>query len=626
MSRVFCVIISIVNVVVVKGIYMFDTVVLNPLEINLDFNNPRFSMFDFNTEEEIVKYLVEFEQIKELAFQIGENGYNTIGERIIVLKSRNAGKINYTVLEGNRRIASLKLLFQYSSLLTSSERNKLKQLNLNLSDFEVSCDVVEEDNRDEALFKISAKHIDGIKTWSATDKRVFYHNLYTRYKEKGLSSDKALDNIKIITPEGKVAIRNAIQQLNYLTSVYNATQIYKSDLEKLTHLDTDVLVSRVLRPLVKELKLEFNDEFQVVAKNEKVYHEILGLLGKAVWIDKKLDTRVFSVQRQWNDIVKKDKVIPGLADKIKEYKESEKTKGSNEESSKNNPISNDTKTTEDSVGDNKETPNLPANDTRENTTNNNDTQNQETKYKFFVPKQSVTIQRENHDLADNIELLDDKNNKVSRQSSEYSKLLISCNHQNIVIRDNIIDSISENGTYTIDVKYNGQTKHFPICLNVAINNQQQEYQVLFNQQWYDESLSKLSANPKYFKICGVIRNLQEYNSLSPSNDKYIIIAFLLRALMEYTTKAYIDLFSLKKPADNLSSLITTVKGHLSDKRSLNKEEVKALKNTNDIETLNGLIHDYGTTISSIDIKTTCSKYQNFFSVVFNRLSEGVNNG
>ncbi len=126
-------------------------------------------------------------------------------------------------------------------------------------------------------------------------------------------------------------------------------------MEKLAHLDTDVLVSRVLRPLIKELNLEFNDEFQLVAKNRKVYHEILGLLGKAVWIDKKLDTRVFSVQRQWNEIVKKDKVIPGLAEKSQEYKESEKTKVSNEESSKNNPISNDTKTTEDSVRDNKET-------------------------------------------------------------------------------------------------------------------------------------------------------------------------------------------------------------------------------------------------------------------------------
>ena len=38
-----------------RGIFMFDTVILDPLEINLDFNNPRFSMFDFSTEEEIVK-------------------------------------------------------------------------------------------------------------------------------------------------------------------------------------------------------------------------------------------------------------------------------------------------------------------------------------------------------------------------------------------------------------------------------------------------------------------------------------------------------------------------------------------------------------------------------------------
>ena len=605
---------------------MFDTVVLNPLEVDLDYNNPRFSMFDFNSEEEIIKYLIDFEQIKELAFQILENGYNTIGERIIVLKRENAGKISYTVLEGDRRIASLKLLFQYISLLTSSERKKLEQLKPSLKDFEVSCDVVKEDTRDEALFKISAKHVDGIKTWSATDKRVFYHNLYTQYRKKGLSSDKALDKIKNITPEGKVAIRNAIQQLNYLTSVYNVTKNYKPDLKELAHLDTDVLVSRVLRPLIKELDLEFNDDFQLVAKNRKVYYEILGLLGKAVWVDKKLDTRVFSVQGQWNEIVKNDKVIPGLAGKITEYKEFEKNKVFKEESSKNNPISNDTKTTEDSVIDNKGTSNLPVNDTRENNTKNNDTQKQETKYKFFVPQKSVAIKQRNYDLVNDIDLVDNEGNKVSKQSSEYSRISISCTHRNIVIKNNVIDSISENGKYDIAVNYAGETKHFQIFLNIEIDAHQEDYRFLFNQQWYDESLSKLSANPKYFKICGVIRNLQKYNSLSHNDDEYIILAFLLRALMEYTAKAYIDLFSIKKPADNLSFFITTVKGHLSDKGLLNKEEVKALKNTNDIETLNGLIHDYGATISSIDIKTTCSKYQKYFSVVFDRLSEGVNNG
>ena len=316
-------IISSIIMRVVKGIFMFDTVVLNPLEIDLDFNNPRFSMFDFDTEEDIIRYLIDFEKIKELAFQIVENGYNTIGERVIVLKSGTTEKVRYTVLEGNRRIASLKLLFQYSSLLTSSERKKIEQLNLNIKDFEVRCDVVEEDARDEALFKISAKHVDGIKTWSATDKRVFYHNLYIQYRKKGLSSDESLEKINSITPEKKPVIRNSIKQLNYLTAVYNATKINNPDLEKLTHLDTDVLVSRVFRPLSKDLNLEFNDEFQAVVKNEKIYHEILGLLGKAVRIDKKLDTRVFSTQKQWNKIITDNEVIPGLDGKIREYKDYE---------------------------------------------------------------------------------------------------------------------------------------------------------------------------------------------------------------------------------------------------------------------------------------------------------------
>lgn len=602
---------------------MFDTVVLNPLEIDLDFNNPRFSMFDFDTEKDIIRYLIDFEKIKELAFQIVENGYNTIGERVIILKSGTTEKVRYTVLEGNRRIASLKLLFQYSSLLTSSERKKIEQLNLNIKDFEVSCDVVEEDARDEALFKISAKHVDGIKTWSATDKRVFYHNLYIQYRKKGLSSDESLEKIKSITPEGKTAIRNSIQQLNYLTAVYNATKINNPDLEKLTHLDTDVLVSRVLRPLSKDLNLEFNDEFQAVVKNEKIYHEILGLLGKAVWIDKKLDTRVFSKQKQWNKIITDNEVIPGLDGKIREYKDYENNTPFKNEY-KNNHQRDDIKTVENSEESNKKPSNLSV-DTQKNVINNDENQKQDRKYKFFVPKQPVTIKQKNYNLTDYITLVDNLENEVPRQSSEYNNILVSCTHRNIVIKNNIINSMSENGNYTIDVEYAEKIKHFQIFLNIEANIQQQEHQVLFNQQWFDESLSKLSSNPKYFKICGVIRNIQKYNSLSDNNDEYIVLTFLLRALLEYTAKAYVDLFLNKNTADNLSSLITTVKGHLSDKKLLKREEAKALKNTADIEILNGSIHDYGTAISSIDLRTTCKKYQKYFLVLFDRLSEGINN-
>jgi len=605
---------------------MFDTVVLNPLEINLDFNNPRFSMFDFNTEEEIIRYLIDFEQIKELAFQIVENGYNTIGERIIVLKSGTSEKVRYTVIEGNRRIASLKLVFQYSYLLTSSERKKIEQSNLNIQDFEVSCDVVKEDTRDKALFKISAKHVDGIKTWSATDKRVFYHNLYTQYRKKGLSSDESLEKIKSITPEGKAAIRNSIQQLNYLTAVHNATKIYKPDLEKLTHLDTDVLVSRVLRPLSKDLNLEFNDEFQAVVKNEKIYHEILGLLGKAVWIDKELDTRVFSVQKQWNKIVMDNEVIPGLAEKIREYNDFEMKKSS-DEFSPDDPLNYDTKITESSRKDNGESSNLPLNDTCENTSDTNNTQNQEMKYKFFVPRSQITIRQSNYNLVECIDLVDEKGNKIPKQSSDYTKISISCSHRNIVIKDNIIDSISENGKYDIEVQYNGFVKKFKIILNIAVNNQQHDYQVLFDQNWYNESLAKLSPNSNYLKICEVIKKLQTCNVLSMNTGDHIIIAFLLRNLIEYSTRAYADLVNIKQPQEKLPALVSAVKNHLVTTENLSKTESKALnKHEIDIETLNGLIHDYKTETSIVTIQSTGRKFKRYFSVIFDKLLEGENNG
>ncbi|HFI0256545.1 TPA: hypothetical protein ACGOVD_001215 [Streptococcus suis] len=604
---------------------MFDTDTLNPLDVQLDYDNPRFSMFEFENEEDIIKYLIDFEQIKELAFQIGENGYNTIGERIIVLKVYSGEKTKYTVLEGNRRIASLKLLFQYPHLLKSSDRKKLEQLKLNVDHFLVPCDIVEEEARDEAVFKISAKHVEGIKTWSATDKKVFYHNLYIQYRKNGFSSNEALDKIKDITPEGKVAIRNAIQQLNYLTSVYNATQIYKPDLDKLTHLDTDVLVSRILRPLIKELNLEFNDDLQVIAKNEKVYKEILGMLGKAVWIDKKLDTRVFSVQGQWVEIVENDEVVPGLAEKIKEYKEFEKVKPSKEESP-NNPPNKSSITSEDGEH-NGEKIELPGNNTLCSVTDDTDTQKQGTKYKFFVPRESVTINKINHNLTEEVTLFDENDNEVPRQSSEYNRISFSCAHQNIVLDNNVINPISENGVYTINVEYDTIKRSFSIFLNVAVSTPHQEYQVLFNNKWYDESLAKLSSKHEYFKICEVIKKLQSFNVLSADIGDHIIIAFLLRNLIEYSTKAYSDLLNLKHSQDKLSPLVSAVKNHLVTTTRFSRTEAKALNNHDmDIELLNGLIHDYRTSVSITNIQSIGQKFNRYFSVIFDKLYEGVNNG
>lgn len=73
--------------------------------------NPRFSLFQCLNEEEIINYLVKYEGVKSLALQIIRNGYMTLGERVIVLEKNLKGKKTYAVLEGNRKVAVLKISF-----------------------------------------------------------------------------------------------------------------------------------------------------------------------------------------------------------------------------------------------------------------------------------------------------------------------------------------------------------------------------------------------------------------------------------------------------------------------------------------------------------------------------------
>ena len=185
-----------------------NTVRLNPLEIKLDIENPRFSLFNYQTEDDIINHLIEFENVKELALQMINNGYMTLGERLIVLESEAKGKKIYTVLEGNRRVAALKCIFTKSSLFSTSDRELIKKLDIQI--FNVECDLVK--TREDATFKIAAKHIDGIKSWKPTDKLLFYYKLFSQYLSTDLSNEQALNEIAKVTPESKTAVKKSIRR------------------------------------------------------------------------------------------------------------------------------------------------------------------------------------------------------------------------------------------------------------------------------------------------------------------------------------------------------------------------------------------------------------------------------
>ncbi|WNZ91961.1 hypothetical protein QYR59_02615 [Streptococcus iniae] len=98
-------------------------------------------------------------------------------------------------------------------------------------------------------------------------------------------------------------------------------------------------------------------------------------------------------------------------------------------------------------------------------------------------------------------------------------------------------------------------------------------------------------------------------------------------MIEYSTKAYIELAEIRETQEKLPPLVSIVKNHLVTKEILTKTEAKAFnKHDIDIEALNGMIHDYKTEVSTVSIQSIAAKFTLYFSVIFKRLSEGMNNG
>lgn len=94
---------------------------LNTLQ--LDLNNPRikYSGMALN-QTQIMKFLIQYEKIYDLAKKISEEGYFVGEEPIICIE--NEKKV---VLEGNRRTAALKLLREPEKYLSTSKANILIQ-------------------------------------------------------------------------------------------------------------------------------------------------------------------------------------------------------------------------------------------------------------------------------------------------------------------------------------------------------------------------------------------------------------------------------------------------------------------------------------------------------------------
>lgn len=153
-------------------------------QLEFDIENPRLVRGDGSTPTKvptIIKTLHEIADLSELINSICANGYLDI-EPIIILDQE--GVDHYIVLEGNRRLATLKLILD-SALAEECNISVSDECRTKLSGFNTINAVIVKDRLDAEAY-IAFKHVNGPFRWDSYAKARFVTDWYIR----GIKADK----------------------------------------------------------------------------------------------------------------------------------------------------------------------------------------------------------------------------------------------------------------------------------------------------------------------------------------------------------------------------------------------------------------------------------------------------
>ncbi len=186
-------------------------------DLILDKNNPRlpesFREQDI-TEKEIINWMLEDASIIELMLAIGQNGF-FVGEAILVIENKDG---NYTVLEGNRRVSSVKLLSnpKLANIHTRKIDKVLEETTERPQD--IPCIIFQK--REDIIKYLGYRHVTGIKSWSLLAK--------ARYLS-GLATNMDTRPINIISRELAKAIGSKSDYVKRLLVGYKIYEIIKDN-------------------------------------------------------------------------------------------------------------------------------------------------------------------------------------------------------------------------------------------------------------------------------------------------------------------------------------------------------------------------------------------------------------
>lgn len=177
----------------------------------LDNCNPRIPKSLHNMQEvEIVNFLLLEAATLELMQAIGENDFFQ-GEQLLVVPVENG---RFKVLEGNRRLASVKLLNhpEIATVKTISVNEIYSSAKFHPQN--IPCLIF--DQEEDVRKYLGYRHITGIKPWGHSEKARYLYNLYQQYfKEESIAE------------ASKKLAKTIGSRKDYIRRVLMAYEIYK---------------------------------------------------------------------------------------------------------------------------------------------------------------------------------------------------------------------------------------------------------------------------------------------------------------------------------------------------------------------------------------------------------------
>lgn len=147
-------------------------------ELYFDLSNPRFPDRMIEAEEdEVIEWMIRNGDIEALMESIATTGYSD-AEPVLTVKREEK---KYDVVEGNRRLAAVKLLNHPEKAMVKS-----KTINSIAADARHTLDLIPAlvyEKKPDIIAYLGYRHITGVKSWGPLEKAKYLRQLYEQYQQ-----------------------------------------------------------------------------------------------------------------------------------------------------------------------------------------------------------------------------------------------------------------------------------------------------------------------------------------------------------------------------------------------------------------------------------------------------------